>query len=179
MKVRLLFVAQWILVPNVFVAQWILVKSDQIEIFRSLYFSLKSWLCCCSLASLVPQQLGSRHENHEINERYYSYVLSFTVGYSSCTVTLDWNLANIEIRPLPKSAVMGAAMSMEEEKPAMFCFCKKETVNAPQAHRVYLRYLAYWRCFPCLRCFTSLRYFACLRCLAYLRCFAFLRCFGY
>ena len=57
MKVRLLFVAQWILVPNVFVAQWILVKSDQIEIFRSLYFSLKSWLCCCSLASLVPQQI--------------------------------------------------------------------------------------------------------------------------
>ena len=57
MKVRLFFVAQWILVPNVFVAQWILVKNDQIEIFRSLYFSLKSWLCCCSLASLVPQQI--------------------------------------------------------------------------------------------------------------------------
>ena len=56
------------------------------------------------------------------------------VGYSSCTVTLDWNLANIEMRPLPKSAVMGAAMSTEEEKPAMFCFRKKETVNAPQAH---------------------------------------------
>ena len=101
------------------------------------------------------------------------------VGYSSCTVTLDWNLASIEMRALPKSAVMGAAMSMEEEKPAMFCFHKKETVNAPQAHRVYLRYFAYWRCFPHLRCFASLRYFACLRCLAYLRCFAFLRCFDY
>ena len=95
------------------------------------------------------------------------------VGYSSCTVTLDWNLACIEMWALRKSAVMGAAMSMEEEKPATFCFRKKETVNAPQAHRVYLRYFAYWRCFP------SLRYFACLRCLAYLRCFAFLRRFDY
>ena len=89
------------------------------------------------------------------------------VGYSSCTVTLDWNLACIEMWALRKSAVMGAAMSMEEEKPATFCFRKKETVNAPQAHRVYLRYFAYWRCFPHLRCFASLRYFACLRCLAY------------
>ena len=101
------------------------------------------------------------------------------VGYSSCTVTLDWNLACIEMWALRKSAVMGAAMSMEEEKPAMFCFQKKETVNAPQAHRVYLRYFAYWRCFPYLICFPSLRYFACLRCLAYLRCFAFLRRFDY
>lgn len=48
------------------------------------------------------------------------------VGYSSCTVTLDWNLASIEMRALPKSAVMGAAVSMEEEKPAMFCFRKKQ-----------------------------------------------------
>lgn len=38
---------------------------------------------------------------------------------------------------VPISAVvMGAAMSMEEEKPATFCVPKKETLNAPQAHRV-------------------------------------------
>ena len=29
---------------------------------------------------------------------------------------------------------MGAAMSMEEDKPAMFPQRKKETLNAPQAH---------------------------------------------
>lgn len=35
-------------------------------------------------------------------------------------------MANIEMWPLPESAVMGAAMSMEEEKPAMFCFRQKK-----------------------------------------------------
>ena len=28
--------------------------SDELRIYPTLYFSLKSWLCCCSLASLIP-----------------------------------------------------------------------------------------------------------------------------
>ena len=44
----------------------------------------------------------------------------------------------IESGHVPISAVvMGAAMSMEEDKPAMFPQRKKETLNAPQAHQVY------------------------------------------
>lgn len=88
------------------------------------------------------------------------------VGYSSCTVTLDWNLASIEMRALPKKGSYGCSSEYGRREASNVLF-PQETVNAPQAHRVYLRYFAYWRCFPHLRCFASLRYFACLRCLAY------------
>ena len=40
--------------------QCILVKSDEFKnSYSLLYIILKSWLCCCSLARLAPQQLHS------------------------------------------------------------------------------------------------------------------------
>ena len=166
--------------------KWLMASSQKVEIDH----------VCFTAENKFSATIGRPHEGFLLfspffrghQEIYREFYKNFSVrnvsvsrgdivGYSTCTVTLDWNLASIEMRELPKSAVIGAAMSMEEEKPAMFCFRKKETVNAPQAHRVYLRYFAYWRCFPHLKCFAFLRRFDYLRCIAYLVCFAFLSCF--
>ena len=37
--------------------QCIVIKSDEFEIRPTLYISFKSWLCCCSLPTVAPQQL--------------------------------------------------------------------------------------------------------------------------
>ena len=98
-RILVLFVAQCTMVKcNAF---WLKVMNSRIRTPKFLYILLKSWLCCCSLATLAPQQSGAHH--YEPSTTPYSchgvftdqsiFSLYFSCANSKMTVSLDYTFA--------------------------------------------------------------------------------------
>ena len=74
--------------------QCIVVKSDEFENSSPLYISFKSWLCCCSLPSVAPQQLVRPSS------------IWLKVFFSGCGFEFSWFCSQqrwklFQVRPMP------------------------------------------------------------------------------